>query len=338
MKLRTSLTPRISSRAPHRGVASFRSLKSQAVSGRASQVVDDKYVHLKNVLSASEMDELEVVYDRFLAGDLVDPKDMGKDFCDMSGGYDRPLEEFNIMNVMLVSKYYVNEFNIVNVMLPSKNYVNVVLPSKCKPPPSLTPAEFNIVNVMLPSKYYPPLRGNLYEQRAASIAKQLCGPDMAMDYDQLLAKPPNKPDAVFHWHQDLAYWPVTSDTRTASFWLALDEVNVENGCIRFVPGTHLEPSLRPHNPLYGDREKNHTLVAQLKEGDVPVPAEISRGDLTVHSERILHGSGGNLSKNNWRRAFVIAYRSKETVEEERRMGFSHSHNDSLDVLNEVGKE
>ena len=52
----------------------------------------------------------------------------------------------------------------------------------------------------------------------------------------------------------------------------------------------------------------------------------------------MHGSGGNVSKDSWRRAYVIAYRSRETVEAERKMGFTHSHNDSLDVLNRVGKE
>jgi hypothetical protein len=33
---------------------------------------------------------------------------------------------------------------------------------------------------------------------------------------------------------------------------------------------------------------------------------------------------------------VIAYRSKATVAAERAMGFTHSHNDTLDVLNKVG--
>lgn len=32
--------------------------------------------------------------------------------------------------------------------------------------------------------------------------------------------------------KDLAYWPVTPDTRTASFWLAIDDSNEQNGCIR----------------------------------------------------------------------------------------------------------
>lgn len=59
---------------------------------------------------------------------------------------------------------------------------------------------------------------------------------------------------------------------------------------------------------------------------------------TCCRRRIVHGSGGNLSAKRWRRAYVIAYRSKETVAEERRQGFTHSHNDSIEVLNSVGKE
>lgn len=54
------------------------------------------------------------------------------------------------------------------------------------------PEDFSIVNAMLPRKYYPAWQGNIYELRTASIAEQLCGPDMEIDYDQLLAKRPKK--------------------------------------------------------------------------------------------------------------------------------------------------
>lgn len=198
-----------------------------------------------------------------------------------------------------------------------------------------TPDEYSIVNVMLPRKYYEPWRGNVYEQRAASIAAQLCGPDMVIDYDQLLAKRPFKEDAVFAWHQDMAYWIDTPDTRTATCWLAIDDSTVENGCMRFVPGSHLEPTLRPHRPLHEDRSISHTLCTDLLPTDDVVHAPIRRGDITVHNERVLHGSGGN-STAGWRRAYVVAFRSKTTVEMERSKGFTHSHNDAPDVLGSVG--
>jgi hypothetical protein len=198
------------------------------------------------------------------------------------------------------------------------------------------PASYALINVMLPRRYYPAWQGNLYERRAASIARQLRGEGLVVDYDQLLAKPPRRTDAVFAWHQDQAYWIATADTRTATAWLALDDSTEENGCMRFLPGSHKEPALRPHRPLHGDREASHTLVAEVDEAkDRVTVACIKRGDVTVHSERVVHGSGGNRS-DRWRRAYVVAFRARETVAEERRRGFSHSHNDELAVLSHVG--
>src|SRR5262245_5273978 len=41
--------------------------------------------------------------------------------------------------------------------------------------------DFAILNVMLPRRYHPPLRDNVYERRAADVARQLCGDDMLLD-------------------------------------------------------------------------------------------------------------------------------------------------------------
>jgi ectoine hydroxylase-related dioxygenase (phytanoyl-CoA dioxygenase family) len=172
----------------------------------------------------------------------------------------------------------------------------------------------------------------------ASIAAQLRGPDMVLDYDQLVAKPPHRDDAVFAWHQDLAYWIDTPDTRTASSWLAVDDSTVENGCMCFVPGSHREPALRAHRPLHGDRDRSHALVADVDERrDELRPVPIRRGDVTVHHERVIHGSRGNRT-GGWRRAYVVAFRARSAVEEERRRGFTHSHNDARSVLDQVGIE
>lgn len=196
------------------------------------------------------------------------------------------------------------------------------------------PSRYAIVNVMLPRRYHPAWQGNAFERRAASIAEQLCGEGMTLDFDQLLAKHPGRSDAVFGWHQDQAYWIDTDDRRTATCWLAVDDSTVENGCMQFLPGSHHEP-VRPHRPLHGDRGTSHTLVTDLRPGDVMRPVPIARGDVTVHNEGILHGSGGNTTTDSWRRAYICAFRSVATVAEERRRGFTHSHNDAPDVLGAV---
>ena len=196
------------------------------------------------------------------------------------------------------------------------------------------PSGYAIVNVMLPRKYLPSLQGSIYEQRAQSIAEQLCGEGMMIDFDQFLAKHPGRADAVFGWHQDQAYWIDTDDRRTATCWLAVDDTSLENGCMQFLPGSNHQP-VRPHRPLHEDRTKSHTLITDLLPGESTVPVFIKRGDITVHSEGVLHGSGGNTSADNWRRAYIIALRSTDTVRRERELGFTHSHNDGDSLLGEV---
>jgi ectoine hydroxylase-related dioxygenase (phytanoyl-CoA dioxygenase family) len=57
-------------------------------------------------------------------------------------------------------------------------------------------------------------------------------------------------------------------------------------------------------------------------------AEIDRGDVTVHNEYVVHGSGGNTT-SGWRRTYVVAYRTQDTVRQERAAGFTHSHRDTV---------
>jgi phytanoyl-CoA hydroxylase len=244
----------------------------------------DGYVHLRQVMSPTEMDEIEAVYDRFLRGEIVVD---GKDFNDMTTGEHGG-----------------------------------------------DPSTYAIVNVMLPRRYYPSWQGNTFERRAAGIAEQLCGPGMVIDFDQLLAKHPGRPDAVFGWHQDQAYWIDTDDRRTATCWLAVDDSTLDNGCMQFLPGSQREP-VRPHRPQHGDRSASHTLVTDLRSDDVMRPVPIRRGDITVHDEGVLHGSGGNTTTHSWRRAYIVAFRTEQTVAHERQLGFTHSHNDAGDVLQRV---
>ena len=59
---------------------------------------DQGYIVLRNVLSASECDALEQDFMQFIRGEVPG---MGRDFCDMSGPYDRRFEDFNLINAML---------------------------------------------------------------------------------------------------------------------------------------------------------------------------------------------------------------------------------------------
>lgn len=129
----------------------------------------------------------------------------------------------------------------------------------------------------------------------------------------------------------MAYWPGPlalgiDHTDTCTFSLAIDDSNEANGCLRYIPGSGKEKKVREHRPLFGDREKGHALTVDLAEDDKIQLAPAGRGSVTIHDEYVVHGSGGNNSSTQ-RRTYVVAYRSRDIVQAERGIGFTHSHND-----------
>lgn len=204
--------------------------------------------------------------------------------------------------------------------------------------------EWSIVNCMLPTRYYPLFQNNIYEKLTASIAKQLFpDKDMTKDYDQFLNKRPGKTDAIFSWHSDMNYWPSpkilgVKDTSTCTFSLAIDDSTVENGCLRYIPGSQLRKTIRPHVSIGKSRDDAHALTIKVDEEKEEIRyAPAKRGSITIHDEYVVHGSSGNTCKDKERRTYVLAYRSKEVVDAERRIGFTHSHNDEVnwDTFDEI---
>lgn len=203
-------------------------------------------------------------------------------------------------------------------------------------PFGVPPQEWSIVNCMLPTRYYPPLQGNIYERLAANMAQQLFPEtEMVKDYDQFLNKRPAKTDAVFAWHQDMAYWPGPqalgmTRTDTCTFSLAIDDSDPENGCLRYVSGSGAAKCLRAHKPLSGSRDEGHALTVAVDEAAEDIRlAPAKRGSITIHDEWVVHGSAGNTCADRQRRTYVVAFRAKEIVDAERRIGFTHSHNDDV---------
>ena len=57
-------------------------------------------------------------------------------------------------------------------------------------------------------------------------------------HDQIQYKPASK-GGVNMWHQDAPLWPILTPMTQVSAWVALDDVDPENGCMSMVPGSHL---------------------------------------------------------------------------------------------------
>lgn len=96
------------------------------------------------------------------------------------------------------------------------------------------------------------------------------------------------------WHQDSSYWPLTP-SKAVTAWLAIDDADIENACMRFIPGTHHLGHL-----TYALNENDEANVLSQTVGDIeslgdPVNVELKAGEISIHSDLLLHGSEANES-------------------------------------------
>jgi len=105
-------------------------------------------------------------------------------------------------------------------------------------------------------------------------------------------------------HQDANYWPFTP-TKSVTIWLAIDDVDEDNAAMRFVPGSHLAGDLaHAELPLDGSVVLNRR-VAEHENYDETVLNEMKAGEVSLHTDLLLHGSPPNFSE---RRRCGIALR------------------------------
>ena len=135
--------------------------------------------------------------------------------------------------------------------------------------------------------------------------EQLIGPDIILWITRILCKPSVKGREV-PWHQDGEYWPMRP-LETCTVWIALDEVSTENGCMRFIPGSHQSEGLYRHH--MSDR-KDLVLNLELDEDQydesTAVNVELPLGGMSMHHVKLIHGSLANQSSQR-RAALVMRY-------------------------------
>lgn len=149
-----------------------------------------------------------------------------------------------------------------------------------------------LLQIMYPSKYDPELGGHPVYKRALEIARHLIGDDAQLDFDHAILKPARHGE-VTGWHQDEAYWDPDLDHNSVSIWLALQETDLTNGCMQFIPGSHRRGVLR-HSQLGGNADV-HAIETQDVEAAGAWPCPVPAGGGTAHHQRLLHYTGPNLS-------------------------------------------
>lgn len=144
----------------------------------------------------------------------------------------------------------------------------------------------------------------LWNPAFAVPASQLLSGAVRFWHDQLFCKPARQ-GGVVAWHQDYSYWTRTQPMQHLTCWIGLDDATIENGCLRYIPGSHAW-ELLPITGLAGDMDAIRDALndEQWEQMQNPFAVELKAGECTFHHPLMVHGSTGNVSDRP-RRATVL---------------------------------
>lgn len=150
------------------------------------------------------------------------------------------------------------------------------------------------------------------DPRLVGRLRSLIGDDIQLQHSKLAAQPAEAAKGGFAWHQDFAFYPHTN-TDLVAIMVMLDDATPDNGCMRFVSGSH-QRGLLEHR----DDDGLFTGVChepdawQDHEADV-VDITPRAGGISMHHCLMLHGAGPNRSGAP-RRGLVFQYRADDALQ------------------------
>ena len=156
-----------------------------------------------------------------------------------------------------------------------------------------------VPEIVWTTRLHPALKDTPGFRRLRAAAAELLGvPRVRLHFDHAIFKPARSGGKTA-WHQDVAFDP-DHDCPVATMWLALVDATPDNGCMRFIPGSHTGV-IKPHH-VFGRHGLEAEEVDEVDAVVCPLPA----GGVTVHMQRTLHGSGPNAS-DRVRAAWILKF-------------------------------
>ena len=150
--------------------------------------------------------------------------------------------------------------------------------------------------------------------RFLGLAAQLLGTAAVPKNVEYFAKPPLI-GAATPPHQDGHYFMIEPN-EALTMWIALDDIDEENGCIRYVEGSHLR-GLRPHakSGVLGFSQGITDYGPDDRRAEMPM---LSRpGDMHVHHSLTIHRADANRSARPRRALGLVCYSERARHDAER---------------------
>lgn len=133
----------------------------------------------------------------------------------------------------------------------------------------------------------------LTDERIVAYVRDLLGENVIAWGSHFFCKLPRDGKSV-DWHQDASYWPL-STSKAVTVWLAIDDADRENACMKFIPTSHHFGHLTYHP---SDPEQHNVLnqsVENPEQFGTPIYDELQAGEISIHSDLLLHSSEANHS-------------------------------------------
>jgi len=159
-----------------------------------------------------------------------------------------------------------------------------------------------------PSDIYPPFQEAMERSAMTDMVAELIGPDLKFHHCKINQKLPGAATEV-HYHQDFMFTPHTNDDIVTAL-LMLDDVDVDNGCLKVVPGSHKGPLI---SLFEGDRfvgRMSAEATAAMREHEIPITGRA--GDVCLMHTRLAHGSDASRSTRP-RGLYICVYTAADAV-------------------------
>ena len=158
--------------------------------------------------------------------------------------------------------------------------------------PGHTPAAPRVRRIKQPHKVHAAFDAVVRSAPVMAVLHELLGPDLRLHGSKLNMKAAHYGSPV-EWHQDWAFYPHTNDDILA-IGVMLDDMDLENGPLMVVPGSHKGPVWNHH----GEDGRFCGLVDPADiEAEIASAATLTgrAGTMSFHHVRALHGSALNTS-------------------------------------------
>ena len=133
----------------------------------------------------------------------------------------------------------------------------------------------------------------LTHPRIVALVEDLLGPSVIGWGSHFFCKMPGDGKTV-SWHQDSSYWPLTP-SKAITVWLAIDDADRENACMRYLPGIHVLGHLTYQLSETDEANVLNQTVPGIEAYGEPVDVVLRAGEASLHSDLLLHSSEANQS-------------------------------------------